>query len=149
MSIPSRTQSPAATRTTLPEPQKEPDQETDLEIPNTPPPIEATLAARRAKRLAILAKYSNQPTPDLSNTGTPLSGTSSAVPPPPSTVSVSNNLSQINRAEPPTPPSPTPVYDRTPSSFPLSPVAHPLISQEGICVRISGTQRIYSGQGRR
>ena len=120
-SIPSRTQSPAVTRTTQPEPRKEPEPEIELEIPTTPPPIESTLAARRAKRLAILAKYSNQPTPDPSNTGTPLSGISSAVPPPPSTVSVSDNLSQLNRVEPPTPLSATtPAFDRAFWLFPSS-----------------------------
>ena len=119
VSIPSRTQSPAAARITQPESRKEPPPEVELEIPKTPPPIETTLAARRAKRLAILAKYSNQPTPDPSNTGTPLSGISSAVPPPPSSVSVSDNLSRINRAEPPTPLSPTPAFDRTFSSSSL------------------------------
>jgi len=111
-SIPSRTQSPVVTSTTQPEPQKGPGLEMELELPITPPSIEATLAARRAKRLAILAKYSNQPTPNPSNTGTPLSGISSAVPPPPSTVSVSDDLSQPNRAEPPTPLSATtPAFD--------------------------------------
>jgi hypothetical protein len=116
VSIPSRAQSPVATRIAHPESREGAAPEMDLEIPNTPPPIEATLAARRAKRLAILAKYSSQFTPDPSNTGTPLSGTSSAVPPPPSSLSVSDNLSRINRAEPPTPLSPTPALDRT-SSF--------------------------------
>lgn len=118
VSIPSRAQSPSLARTTQPEPQKEPETEMELEIPTTPPPVEATLAARRAKRLAILAKYSNQPTPVPSNIGTPLSGTSSAVPPPLSTASISNNLSQINRAELLTPLSPaTPAYDCRSSSF--------------------------------
>ena len=120
VSISSRTQSPAVTRTTQQEPQKEPEPEMELEIPTTPPPVEETLAARRAKRLAILAKYSNQPTPDNSNTGTPLPETSSAVPPPPSTVSVSDHLSQLNRADPPTPLSATtPTFDREFSSSSL------------------------------
>lgn len=121
-SIPSRTQSPPVNRTAQPGPQKEPEQEMELDIPTTPPPVEETLAARRAKRLAILAKYSNQPTPAHSNVGTPLSGTSSAVPPPPSTVSVSDNLSRINRAEPPTPLSPaTPAFDFKRESVSASP----------------------------
>jgi len=109
-------------RTTRLEPQKEPEPEMELEIPTSPPPIETTLAARRAKRLAILAKYSNQPTPAPSNAGTPLSGTSSAVPPPPSTISVSDNMSQINRVEPPTPLSATtPAFDcKSSSSSPFS-----------------------------
>ena len=112
VSVSSRVQSPAVNHVTQPESQKEPEPEMELEIPTTPPPIEETLAARRAKRMAILAKYSNQPTPDPSNHGTPLSGTSSAVPPPPSTISVSDDLSQLNRAEPPTPLSATtPAFD--------------------------------------
>lgn len=114
--VSSRTQSPVVTRIAQPEPQKQPEPEMELEIPTTPPPVEATLAARRAKRLAILAKYSNQPTPDPSNTGTPLSGTSSAVPPPPSAVAVSDNLSQLNREDPSTPLSATtPAFDCKPS----------------------------------
>ena len=113
VSVSSRVQSPAVTGIARPESQKEPEPEVELEIPTTPPPIEETLAARRAKRLAILAKYSNRLTPDPSNHGTPLSGTSSAVPPPPSIVPVSDNLSQLNREEPPTPLSATPpVFDR-------------------------------------
>ena len=127
MYVSSRTQSPVVTRIAQPEPQKQPEPEMELEIPTTPPPVEATLAARRAKRLAILAKYSNQPTPDASNTGTPLSGISSAVPPPPSAVSVSDNLSQINRVEPSTPLSPaTPAFDckSSQSSLFLAPRFH-------------------------
>lgn len=122
ISVSSRTQSPAVTRDAQPDLQKEPEPEVEFEISTTPPPVETTLAARRAKRLAILAKYGNQPTPVPSNTGTPLSGTSSAVPPPPSTVSVSDNLSQLNRAEPPTPLSTTnPPFDRKSSSPSLFP----------------------------
>jgi len=112
VSVSSRMQSPAVNHITQPESQKDPEPEMELEIPTTPPPIEETLAVRRAKRMAILAKYSNQPTPDPSNHGTPLSGTSSAVPPPPSIVPVSDNLSQLNREEPPTPLSTsTPAFD--------------------------------------
>lgn len=32
----------------------------ELEIPSTPPPVEDVIASRRAKRQAILAKYSGQ-----------------------------------------------------------------------------------------
>lgn len=109
----------------------------ELDISTTSPPLEATLAARRAKRLAILAKYSNQPTPDPSHTGTPRSGTSSVVPPPPSNISVSDKLSQINRAEPPSPLSPTiPAFDRksppSPSSFQPSLISYPSAKRESV-----------------
>jgi serine/threonine-protein kinase PRP4 len=108
----------------------------ELDISTTPPPLEATLAARRAKRLAILAKYSNQPTPDPSHTGTPRSGTSSAVPPPPSSVSVSDKLSQINRAEPPSPLSPTtPAFDR--KSPPSPPPSQPSLTSHSPAKRES------------
>jgi serine/threonine-protein kinase PRP4 len=112
-------QSPAVAHVAQLETEKEPEPEIELEISTTPPPIETTLAERRAKRLAILAKYSNHPTPNPSNTGTPLSGISSVVPPPPSNISVSDNLSQPNRAEPPTPLSvTTPAFDcKSPSSL--------------------------------
>ena len=138
VSVSSRMQSPAMTRVAQPDPQRKPEPEVELEISTTPPPIEATLAVRRAKRLAILAKYSNQPTPDPSNTGTPLSGTSSAVPPPPSTISVSDNLSQLNRAEPHTPLSATtPAFDCESSSsllFLRLSLIHPLARKESVSV---------------
>jgi len=143
-------QSPAVTRVAQPELGKEPEPEMELEISTTPPPVETTLAARRARRLAILAKYSNQPTPDASNTGTPLSGTSSVVLPPPSSISVSDNLSQPNRAEPPTPLSAiTPAFDCKPPPSLLLPaiVAYVSASREGIHFRITGTKRIHSCEG--
>ena len=150
VSVSSRMQSPAVNHITQPESQKEPEPEMELEIPTTPPPIKETLAARRAKRMAILAKYSNQPTPDPSNHGTPLSGTSSAVPPPPSIVPVSDNLSQLNREEPPTPLSTsTPAFDcKRLSLRPFCDYSLFSLSQEGIPFRISRTQRLYPGQGR-
>jgi serine/threonine-protein kinase PRP4 len=40
-----------------------PEPELELDIPPSPPPVEAALAARRARRLAIAAKYSNAVTP--------------------------------------------------------------------------------------
>lgn len=44
-----------------PEPHPEPETllEMELDIPPSPPPVEETLASRRAKRQAILAKYAN------------------------------------------------------------------------------------------
>lgn len=38
----------------------EPVLDMELEIPSTPPPVEDVIASRRAKRQAILAKYSEQ-----------------------------------------------------------------------------------------
>jgi len=38
----------------------EPVPDMELEIPSTPPPVEDVIASRRAKRQAILAKYSEQ-----------------------------------------------------------------------------------------
>jgi len=38
----------------------EPAPDMELEIPSTPPPVEDVIASRRAKRQAILAKYSGQ-----------------------------------------------------------------------------------------
>lgn len=55
--------------------------EMELDLPPSPPPVEDTLAARRAKRQAILAKYAAD------------SGISSAVVPPP-TSSLSDPVSQ-------------------------------------------------------
>ena len=50
----------------------------ELDLPTTPPPIEDVLAARRAKRLAIRAKYEGQAS--VSATATPTSP-KSAMPP--------------------------------------------------------------------
>lgn len=69
--------------------QKEPELEIDSEAP---PPVELTLEARRAKRLAILAKYEQKET-------TPSSGTSSAVQPAPPVSSISDPLSRINSSD--------------------------------------------------
>lgn len=84
--------SPAYTgsRSPAPVPQKEPEPEIEPEL--TPPPIETTLAARRAKRLAILAKYESAET-------TPSSGISSAVQPAPPVSSVSDPISQTNSSD--------------------------------------------------
>src|ERR1700683_4212091 len=65
----------------------EPPQDMELDIPPSPPPIEATLAERRAKRQAILAKYadtsqSQMPSPSA-RAG---QGTSSAVHQPPQSI---------------------------------------------------------------
>jgi serine/threonine-protein kinase PRP4 len=67
--------------------QPDPPRDLELEIPPSPPPLETTLAARRAKRLAIMAKYADlgaNPDPEPS----------SAVQPPPPTTCLSNPESQ-------------------------------------------------------
>jgi serine/threonine-protein kinase PRP4 len=51
----------------------------ELEIPSTPPPVEDIIAARRAKRQAILAKYSGQASLNASPSPMPRN---SAEPPP-------------------------------------------------------------------
>jgi serine/threonine-protein kinase PRP4 len=62
----------------------------ELDLPSSPPPVEATLAAHRAKRMAILAKYAGVASVDTSHGTRP----SSAVQPPPTSFSVSNPVSQ-------------------------------------------------------
>lgn len=64
----------------------------ELELPSSPPPVAETLAARRAKRQAILAKYAGIASTDQAATPSP--GPSSAVEPPPATPDVSNFPSQ-------------------------------------------------------
>lgn len=65
----------------------------ELELATSPVPIEVTLAARRAKRQAILAKYAGVASVNTTQ-ASPSPGPSSAVqPPPPSTV-VSDPQSQ-------------------------------------------------------
>ncbi|KZT11177.1 kinase-like protein [Laetiporus sulphureus 93-53] len=70
----------------------------ELELPTSPPPPEQTLAARRAKRQAILAKYAGISSTALSSQGvSPSPGPSSAVEPPTS-ASTSNSISQSHSA---------------------------------------------------
>lgn len=64
----------------------------ELDLPSSPPPIEDTLAARRARRQAILAKYAGIASSSAGPTPSP--GPSSAVEPPPATPDVSNFPSQ-------------------------------------------------------
>ena len=63
-------------------------QDMELELAPSPPPVEDVLAARRARRQAILAKY-----PDASSTAD-ASGSSSAAQPPTKNSSFSDPLSQ-------------------------------------------------------
>jgi len=66
----------------------------ELDLPTSPPPVEETLAARRAKRQAILAKYAGIASTTLSQGVSPSPGPSSAVEPPPASPFVSNVVSQ-------------------------------------------------------
>ena len=73
-----------------------PTAEMELDLPPSPPPVEDVLAARRAKRLAILAKYAG-----VSSVGTSVSpspGPSSAVQPPTTSSSISDRVSQTPSA---------------------------------------------------
>ncbi|KAK7679601.1 hypothetical protein QCA50_017312 [Cerrena zonata] len=81
--------STAPTRAATPPPPTPLHEEPELELSTTPPSVEDTLAARRAKRQAILAKYTNQ-----ERSATPSSGPSSAVQPPSALSSLSDPLSQ-------------------------------------------------------
>ncbi|KAJ3777539.1 kinase-like domain-containing protein [Lentinula raphanica] len=78
-------QSPTMQVTTLPppsprKPSPEPEPpEMELDIPPSPPPVEETLASRRAMRQAILAKYANAGG-SISPSPVPTPGLSSAVP---------------------------------------------------------------------
>ncbi|TBU29290.1 hypothetical protein BD311DRAFT_276559 [Dichomitus squalens] len=78
------------------QPQAASEPEMELELPRSPPPVEETLAARRAKRQAILAKYAG--IASTSQGPTPSPGPSSAVDPPPATPDVSNFPSQAHSA---------------------------------------------------
>jgi hypothetical protein len=73
-------------------------QDMELDIPPSPPPVETTLAERRAKRQAILAKYAGSSSTSQSQMPSPSpgpgQGTSSAVhQPPQSIVPVSDRAS--------------------------------------------------------
>ncbi|KIJ98037.1 hypothetical protein K443DRAFT_681086 [Laccaria amethystina LaAM-08-1] len=73
-----------------------PPAELELDLPPSPPLVEDVLAARRAKRLAILAKYT-----DVSSVATSVSpspGPSSAVQPPTTSSSISDRVSQTPSA---------------------------------------------------
>ena len=67
--------------------------EPELELATSPVPIEVTLAARRAKRQAILAKYSGVASVNTTQ-ASPSPGPSSAVQPPPPSAVVSDPQSQ-------------------------------------------------------
>ena len=69
--------------------------EIELDLPSSPPPVEDILAARRAKRQAILAKYAG--IASVSTSVSPSPGPSSAVQPPTTSSSISNPVSQTQR----------------------------------------------------
>ena len=71
----------------------------ELDLPPSPPPVEDILAARRAKRQAILAKYTGAAS--VNTSVSPSSGPSSAAQPPPTSLSVSNHVSQTLEANGP------------------------------------------------
>jgi hypothetical protein len=68
----------------------EPPRDMELDIPPSPPPVEITLAERRAKRQAILAKYAGTSGPAHSQVPSPTpgpgQGSSSAVHKPPQSI---------------------------------------------------------------
>lgn len=78
--------------------EKKPETETELDLVTTPPPVEDTLAARRARRQAIMAKYAGVSSINTSQAATPSPGPSSAVIPPPALSARSDNLSQPQSA---------------------------------------------------
>jgi len=67
--------------------------ESELELATSPVPIEVTLAARRAKRQAIIAKYAGVASVNTTQ-ASPSPGPSSAVQPPPPSAVVSDPQSQ-------------------------------------------------------
>lgn len=83
----------ATRRSSLPpssSPLQPPQPEPELELTSVGPSVEETLAARRAKRQAIMAKYAGIASQGVS----PSPGPSSAVEPPPNLLPVSNDFSQ-------------------------------------------------------
>ena len=70
--------------------------EMELDLPPSPPPVEDILAARRAKRQAILAKYTG--VASVNTSVSPCLGPSSAAQPPTPSLSVSNHVSQTLEA---------------------------------------------------
>ncbi|KAH8100376.1 kinase-like domain-containing protein [Cristinia sonorae] len=81
----------------VPEAKSVPQPEIELELPESEPSVEETLAARRARRLAIMAKYSSVNS-SAASLASPSPGPSSAVDPPPSLPSVSDTISQPHSA---------------------------------------------------
>ena len=102
-----------------PAPEPEPELELDL---NSPPPVEDTLAARRARRQAILAKYAGTASINTSQTATPSPGPSSAAEPPTAVSAVSDLASSQLQSVAATPPvSVTPGASVPPDGKPPTP----------------------------
>ena len=80
----------------VPKPPVGPPVEIELDLPPSPPPVEDVLAARRAKRLAILAKYAG--VSSVVTSVSPSPGPSSAVQPPTTSSSISDRISQTPSA---------------------------------------------------
>ncbi|EGN96450.1 hypothetical protein SERLA73DRAFT_186186 [Serpula lacrymans var. lacrymans S7.3] len=74
-------------------PRPEPAIEMELDLHVSPPPVEAALAARRARRQAILAKHGIA---GVEQSASPTPGPSSAVQPPKPVTSISNTISQTH-----------------------------------------------------
>lgn len=72
------------------------EKEMELELPSSPPPVELTLAERRAKRQAIIAKYAGSASISASQGASPSPGPSSAVEPPPPVATVSDPVSRTH-----------------------------------------------------
>ncbi|KAJ3553134.1 hypothetical protein NM688_g3777 [Phlebia brevispora] len=96
-----RTQAAQPTSTAPPPTPSQSEPEAELELTTSPPSVEETLAARRARRQAILAKYAHTQSINTSQTATPSPGPSSAIEPTPIS-SVSDAQSQPHSV-PPTP----------------------------------------------
>ncbi|KAI0927771.1 hypothetical protein AcV7_009483 [Taiwanofungus camphoratus] len=95
--VPSQSARPSSPPAPPPQLRSEPDIELDLST--SPPPVEQTLAARRARRQAILAKYTGIASTALSPGVSPSPGPSSAVEPPTTIVSISNLVSQTHSVD--------------------------------------------------
>ena len=76
-------------------PAREPEPELEIDLLTSPPPVEDTLAARRARRQAILAKYAGISSINTSQTATPSPGPSSAAEPATAVSAISDPPSQL------------------------------------------------------
>jgi serine/threonine-protein kinase PRP4 len=72
--------------------------EPELDLSTTPPPVEDTLAARRARRQVIMAKYAGLSSINTSQNASPSPGPSSAALPPPALSTYSDQISQPQSA---------------------------------------------------
>lgn len=86
-----------------PSPERFEEAEMELELPPSPPPVEDILAARRARRQAILAKFIENAS--VTTSVSPSPGASSAAQPPTPASAISNPVNQTagGRINPQTP----------------------------------------------